>query len=225
MGGILIVGGVILGAVLWCRPNNPFIWVLLGVTLVTCLLGFFDDYLKVAKKNSAGVSAKLKLVVQVGVSVAAVLFLYFYDHEIHGWAEPYTTESGEEFYVSKHIRELWVPFVKTAVVKDLGLISLFILPVVIVACSNAVNLTDGLDGLATGCTLTTSSAFAIFSYASGHALASDYLDLPFHPFVGEVTIFCTSLFGGCLGFLWFNCHPAAFSWATPGRSPLEACSG
>ena len=208
MGGILIVGGVVLGVVLWGRVDNPFLIALLGVTVVTCLLGFIDDYLKVAKKNSAGVSGKVKLVVQVAVALGAILFLYLYDHEIHGWAEPYTTEAGEVFRVSGHIRELWIPFIKQPLIEDLGLISILILPVVIVACSNAVNLTDGLDGLATGCTLTTSGAFAIFSYASGHAVASNYLQLPFHPYVGEVTIFCTALFGACLGFLWFNCHPA-----------------
>ncbi|MDF1815499.1 MAG: phospho-N-acetylmuramoyl-pentapeptide-transferase [Verrucomicrobiales bacterium] len=208
MGGILIVGGVVLGVVLWARPDNPFIWALLAVTLVTCLLGFVDDYQKVAKKNSAGVSGKLKLVVQVGIALLAILFLFFYDHEDYGLFKPYTTEAGEIFRVSQHIRELWVPFIKEPVISDMGIFAVLVLPVVIVACSNAVNLTDGLDGLATGCTLTTSAAYAIFSYASGHALASSYLYVPFHPFVGEVTIFCTALFGACLGFLWFNCHPA-----------------
>ncbi len=208
MGGILIVGGVIAGVVLWGRMDNPLIWVLIAVALVTCLLGFADDYLKVSKKNSAGVSGKVKLVTQVLVSIGAILFLYFYDHETYGWAEPFETAAGERFRISHHIRELWIPFVKHPVISDLGLLSVFILPIVIVACSNAVNLTDGLDGLATGCTLTTSGAFAIFAYTSGHALASTYLQIPFHPYVGEVTIFCTALFGACLGFLWFNCHPA-----------------
>ena len=208
MGGILIVGGVVVGTILCARLNNPFIMALLMVTIVTCLLGFVDDYLKVAKKNSKGVSGKVKLVTQWGVAVGAVLFLYFYDHELYGFARPYTTEAGEIFRVSQHIRELWVPFVKTPVINDMGLLSVFLLPIVIVACSNAVNLTDGLDGLATGCTLTTSAAYAVFSYATGHALASSYLYMPFHPYAGEVTIFCTSLFGACLGFLWFNCHPA-----------------
>ncbi|MDF1752802.1 MAG: phospho-N-acetylmuramoyl-pentapeptide-transferase [Verrucomicrobiales bacterium] len=208
MGGILIVGGVVLGVVLWAKMTNPFIWALLAVTLVTCLLGFVDDYQKVAKKNSAGVSGKVKLFVQVGISLLAILFLFFYDHEVYGFAKPYTTEAGEIFRVSQHIRELWVPFIKQPVIPDMGLYAVFVLPVVIVACSNAVNLTDGLDGLATGCTLTASAAYAIFSYASGHALASSYLYMPFHPYVGEVTIFCTALFGACLGFLWFNCHPA-----------------
>ncbi len=208
MGGILIVGGVVLGTVLWARIDNPFIWALLTVTIVTCLLGFADDYQKVAKKNSKGVSGRVKLFTQVGVALLAILFLFFYDHEVYGFAKPYTTDSGEIFRISQHIRELWIPFVKHPLVNDLGLLAILVLPIVIVGCSNAVNLTDGLDGLATGCTLTTSAAYAIFSYASGHALASSYLSLPFHPLVGEVTIFSTSLFGACLGFLWFNCHPA-----------------
>lgn len=209
MGGILIVFGVVFSVVLWARvDNNPFIWAILAVTVVTCLLGFIDDYQKIAKKNSAGVSGRVKLVVQLGISFAAILFLFLYDHEQFGFFPPFETETGERHWVSLYIRELWVPFVKEAVIKDMSFFAVIILPIVIVACSNAVNLTDGLDGLATGCTLTTCAAYAVFSYASGHAFASDYLLLPFHPQVGEVTIFCTSLFGACLGFLWFNCHPA-----------------
>ncbi len=209
MGGVLIVGGVLLSVCAWARVDtNPFLWAILLVTLVTCFLGFLDDYHKIKKKNSAGVSGKTKLFVQLFVAFAAVAFLFLYDHEKFGFFEPYMTESGEIFRVSQHIRELWIPFVKEPVIGDMSFVAVLLLPVVIVACSNAVNLTDGLDGLATGCTLTTSAAYAVFSYVSGHALASSYLYTPFHPLAGEVTIFCTALFGACLGFLWFNCHPA-----------------
>lgn len=190
MGGIMIVGSVIFSALLWAVPTNPFIVTLIFVTLGTGLLGFVDDYLKVTKKNSVGVSGKVKLVSQFGIALSAVLYLYL---------RPDTSE---------FIRQLHVPFVKDPVIDDMGIFAVLVLPIVVVGCSNAVNLTDGLDGLATGCTLTTVAAYTVFSYAAGNAVASDYLFLPFHPQVGEVAIFCAGLLGAGLGFLWFNCHPA-----------------
>ncbi|MCB1086113.1 MAG: phospho-N-acetylmuramoyl-pentapeptide-transferase [Verrucomicrobiae bacterium] len=190
MGGILIVGAVVTSALLWAIPSNPFIITLLLVTIGTGLLGFFDDYLKVTKKSSAGVSGRVKLFAQFGVALAAVLFLY-------------VTPETSEF-----IRRLYVPFLKEPLIKDMGLFAVVLLPVVVVGCSNAVNLTDGLDGLATGCTLTTAAAYMVFSYVAGNSVAANYLFLPFHPLAGEVAIFCAALLGAGLGFLWFNCHPA-----------------
>lgn len=190
MGGILIVGSVIAAALLWAVPSNPFIITLVFVTLGTGLLGFCDDYLKVTKKSSAGVSGRVKLFAQFGISLAAVLYLY-------------TREDTSEY-----IRQLHVPFLKEPVIQDMGLWAVLILPVVVVGCSNAVNLTDGLDGLATGCTLTTAAAYMVFSYVAGNSVAANYLYLPFHPQAGEVSIFCAALLGAGLGFLWFNCHPA-----------------
>ena len=190
MGGIMIVGSVVLASLLWAIPTNPFIGTLLLVTIGTGLLGFFDDYLKVTKKTSAGVSGKVKLVAQFGIALAAVLYLYL---------RPETSE---------FVRQLHMPFLKEPVIKDMGFFTVLLLPIVVVGCSNAVNLTDGLDGLATGCTLTTAAAYTVFSYVAGNAVAANYLYLPFHPQVGEVAIFCTALLGAGLGFLWFNCHPA-----------------
>ncbi|MCL4108148.1 UNVERIFIED_CONTAM: hypothetical protein GTU68_055848 [Idotea baltica] len=169
MGGILIVGAVLLSVFLWAQPTNPFIAALVFVTVGTAILGFIDDYKKVTKKTSDGVSGKTKLIVQLVVAFVAVLFLYLYDH----------------------IQQLWIPFKKEPFAGGLWLV--FLLPVVIVGCSNAVNLTDGLDGLATGCTLTTVAAYSGLTYI---------------PQEGEVAIFCLALLGSCLGFLWFNCHPA-----------------
>lgn len=190
MGGILIVLSVVLSVALWAIPSNPFIQCLVLVTLGTGLLGYRDDYLKVTRKTSAGVSGKVKLLAQFSVSLVAVLILYL---------NPDTSE---------YLRRLYVPFFKEPVIKDMGVYAIFALPVVIVGCSNAVNLTDGLDGLATGCTLTTAAAYAVFTYITGHSVASGYLFLPFHPQAGEVSVFCTALLGAGLGFLWFNCHPA-----------------
>ncbi len=190
MGGILIVGSVLVAALLWARPTNPFIQSLIFVTLGTGLLGFFDDYQKVAKKNSKGVSGRMKLIVQFAVAGLAVGYLYFL---------PATSD---------YIRELWFPSIKFPVVGDMGIFTLLLLPLVIVGASNAVNLTDGLDGLATGCTITTGLAYSALTYAAGNFLAADYLKVPYHPQAGEVAIFCTALVGAALGFLWFNCHPA-----------------
>ncbi len=191
MGGIMIVGSVVIAALLWAIPTNPFIRALLLVTIGTGLLGFFDDYLKVTRKTSAGVSGKVKLVAQFGISLAAVLYLYLQPGDTH-----------------EHMTKLWIPFLKEPLIEDMGFFTVLLLPVVVVGCSNAVNLTDGLDGLATGCTLTTAAAYTVFSYVVGNAVAADYLYLPFHPQAGEVAIFCAGLLGAGLGFLWFNCHPA-----------------
>lgn len=190
MGGILIVGSVVVAALLWAIPTNPFICTLIFVTLGTGALGFVDDYLKVTKKNSKGVSSKVKLVSQFGIALAAVLYLYL----------------NEE--TSAFIRQLHIPFLKEPVIQDMGIFAVLLLPIVVVGCSNAVNLTDGLDGLATGCTLTTAAAYTVFAYVAGNSVAAKYLYYPFHPQAGEVSIFCAALLGAGMGFLWFNCHPA-----------------
>lgn len=190
MGGILIVGAVLLSVVLWGRLTNPFVQTLVFVTLATGLLGFVDDYLKVTRKNSVGVRGKVKLVVQFAVSFVAIGYLYF---------NPET---------ASHLRELYLPSVKFPIISDMGWFTFLLLPLVIVGCSNAVNLTDGLDGLAAGCTVTTAMAYAIFAYVAGHQVAADYLFIPYHKYTGEVAVFCAALVGAGLGFLWFNCHPA-----------------
>jgi len=191
MGGILIVGSVLAGVLLWARMTNPFIHSLVFVTIATGLLGFFDDYRKVTKKNSKGVSGRVKLVVQFAAAGIAVGYLYFLPE------------------TSAYIRELYVPSIKYPIIQDMGIFTLVLLPLVIVGASNAVNLTDGLDGLASGCTVTTGLAYGALTYVAGHQiLAEKYLFVPFHPSAGEVSIYCAALVGAALGFLWFNCHPA-----------------
>lgn len=191
MGGILIVAAVLVATLLWARISNPFIQTLIFVTITTALLGFLDDYRKVMKKNSVGVSGRLKLFVQFAVAVIAVGYLYLL---------PETSE---------YIRQLYVPSVKYPIWDDMGIFALILLPLVIVGASNAVNLTDGLDGLASGCTVTTALAYAVFTYVAGHqVIAREYLFVPYSPYAGEVSIFCAALVGAALGFLWFNCHPA-----------------
>lgn len=191
MGGILIVGTVLLSVLLWARITNPFIQTLIFVTITMGLLGFVDDYRKVLKKNSVGVRGKAKLLVQFSVAFIAVGYLYLLPE------------------TSAYIRQLFIPSIKFPIVGDMGIVTLFLLPLVIVGASNAVNLTDGLDGLASGCTITTGLAYAALTYVAGHqVIAKEYLFVPFHPSAGEVSIFCAALVGSALGFLWFNCHPA-----------------
>jgi phospho-N-acetylmuramoyl-pentapeptide-transferase len=190
MGGIMIVAGVTLATLLGARLDNYFVWTVLFVFLSLAGLGFIDDYQKVVKKNSKGVSAKAKLIVQLTVALTAGGFLA-YCH----WGDDY-------------MRALYLPFIKEPFIKDMAVFSLAMFAAVIVGSSNAVNLTDGLDGLATGCTISVSLAYAIICYVVGSHGAAEYLRLPHHANVVELTVICMALVGAGLGFLWFNCAPA-----------------
>ncbi|NOX99863.1 MAG: phospho-N-acetylmuramoyl-pentapeptide-transferase [Verrucomicrobia bacterium] len=190
MGGILLIGAVIVSTLLWARLDNPMIWATLFVGAGMAALGFVDDYLKVTKKTSEGVSSKMKLLVQLVIAILAIHFL-----SVH--AE-----------TAAHMKQLYVPFFKDPVINDMGWFAYVFMAVVIVGCSNAVNLTDGLDGLATGCMISTAMAYALFTYIAGHAVAANYLLLPHLEYVGELTVICAALVGAGLGFMWFNCHPA-----------------
>jgi len=190
MGGVLLIGSVILSALLWARLDNPMIWVALFVATGMAALGFVDDYLKVTKKTSAGVKGKVKLLVQLVIALTAIHFL-----SVH----PDT---------ASHMKTLYIPFLKEPLINDMGWFAYVFLAIVIVGSSNAVNLTDGLDGLATGCMISSAMAYAMFTYITGHAVAANYLLVPHLNIVGELTIICAAMVGAGLGFLWFNCHPA-----------------
>ena len=190
MGGVLILGTVVLSSVIWARPDNSAVWLLL-FTLIYCgALGFWDDYLKVAKKNSAGVSERTKLVAQ-GILAAIVTAYFLFNPEIEVQA-----------------RELFVPFYKDPVILNLGAFTFVFFAIVIMGSSNAVNLTDGLDGLAAGCTCTAAFTYGILAYVAGNFKIAAYLDIPFYPFAGELAVICMAMVGASFGFLWFNCHPA-----------------
>jgi phospho-N-acetylmuramoyl-pentapeptide-transferase len=191
MGGLMIVGGLMLTSLLCARWDNWFVWISLLVFLALAGLGFVDDYTKVVKKNSKGVSARAKLIVQFGVAFAAAAALYF------------LPAAG-----SHYISALYVPFIKSPLLLSMGFFAIIFFAFIIVGSSNAVNFTDGLDGLATGCTITVALTYAVFCYVVGHYEFANYLKLPHNPMVGELSIICTSLCGACLGFLWYNCHPA-----------------
>lgn len=190
MGGVLIIGAVVISSVLWARPDNRFVWLALFSMLYLGALGFADDYLKVSKKKSAGVSGRYKLLFQI--ILAGVVTAVFLTSPL----------------LEVQARSLYVPFFKSAVITNMGGFTFLFFALVIVGASNAVNLTDGLDGLATGCTITVAFAYALLCYAAGNFRIAEYLQVPFYPFTGELTVVCAALIGAGLGFLWYNCYPA-----------------
>jgi phospho-N-acetylmuramoyl-pentapeptide-transferase len=190
MGGVLIIGAVFISSFLWARPDNRFVWLALFAMLYLGALGFADDYLKVTKKNPSGVSGRIKLVFQfVLAGIVTAVFL----------TSP---------FLEVQARELFVPFVKAPVVANMSWFTFFFFALVIVGSSNAVNLTDGLDGLAIGCTVTVAFDYALLAYVAGNFRIAEYLQVPFYPLTAELTVVCAALVGAGLGFLWFNCHPA-----------------
>lgn len=191
MGGLLILGTVFISALLWCRPGNPFAYLTLAAMLWMGTIGYIDDYIKVAKKNSAGLSGRLKLLGQFGWVV--VLFAFLENL-------PETAERS---------RHLMLPFLKDPVIENLPMLAAFVfLTLVVLGASNAVNLTDGLDGLAIGCSNAVAVSYLVMSYCAGHAIFASYLQVPFIPGSEELAVFFGCLLGSGLGFLWFNCHPA-----------------
>ena len=190
MGGVLVIGSVFVSSLIWARLDNRFVWLVLFCMVYLGALGFADDYLKVTKKKSDGISGRIKLVFQIALAlIVTAVFLTSPLLEVQA-------------------RSLYVPFVKTPVIANMGWFTFVFFLLIIVGSSNAVNLTDGLDGLAIGCTVTVAFAYALLSYAAGNFRIAEYLQVPFYPFAGELTVVCSALVGAGLGFLWFNCFPA-----------------
>jgi phospho-N-acetylmuramoyl-pentapeptide-transferase len=191
MGGVLIIFATVGSALLWAIPTNGYVLLTLATMLFMGVLGFWDDYLKITRKDSKGVRARHKFLFQtIWVLVLMAVLL----------AWPPT---------SKLVRQLFAPFFKGPLVADMGLLFTFIfLWLVVVGATNAVNLTDGLDGLAIGCSNSAAVAYLVMSYVAGHAVFAKYLQVPHMPGVGELTVLCGCLLGAGLGFLWYNCYPA-----------------
>jgi phospho-N-acetylmuramoyl-pentapeptide-transferase len=190
MGGVLLIGATILSTLLWARPTNPFVWLVVFSTVYLGAVGFFDDWLKVTKKSSDGISSRLKFFLQcVLAGIVTAFFLL----------NPSLSETAQKVFI---------PFFKEPVFVSLGAFTFVFYLLVIVGTSNAVNLTDGLDGLAAGCTATVAASFAALAYIAGNKIVANYLQVPFFVFSGELAVVCLALFGACLGFLWWNCHPA-----------------
>ncbi|MGB0374566.1 MAG: phospho-N-acetylmuramoyl-pentapeptide-transferase [Opitutales bacterium] len=207
MGGLIICIAVTLSVFLWAKPN-VYVYTSLFVYLALTVIGFLDDYLKVFKQNSKGLSGPKKLLAQAVIAGIASFILLS------------VPESSEK------IRELWIPFYKFIVVEQLPLIVFFpFFFVVLSGSSNAINLTDGIDGLAIGCTVTVTLAYLIFAYASGNAIISEYLFISYIPNAGELAVVCSALLGASLAFLWFNCYPAEVFMGDTGSLGLGGIIG
>ena len=205
MGGALLLVAVCISTLLWSDLSNRHVWVVLIVTLLFGLIGFLDDYRKLVLNNPIGLPPRYKYLWQSVVGLGAAVFLYM------------TAVSPAE-------TELIIPFVKSWVV-ELGPWFIVLTYLVIVGSSNAVNLTDGLDGLAIMPTVLVAGALGIFAYASGHAQIANYLLIPAVPGIGEMVVFCGALSGAGLGFLWFNAYPAQVFMGDVGALALGAALG
>ena len=205
MGGFLILIGILFGTLLWADLSNSYIWVLLIVVTSFGLLGALDDYLKIKRNNSRGISPGLKIISQIILSLVALFLL---------------TETSDNVY----LKNLYLPFFKDFFF-NLGLLFIPISVFIIVGSSNAVNLTDGLDGLATVPVILVALSFTLICYVTGNTVFSDYLQIPYIPNVGEASIFCGSIVGSCLGFLWYNAPPAKIFMGDTGSLSLGGSLG
>lgn len=190
MGGLLIIFSVLGSSLLWGRWDQILLWLALASLVVLGVVGFADDYLKVIQKKSDGIPGRVKLAGQFFVAVLVALVLYYH---------PTYHEQCQKVYI---------PFIKEPVLTNIGWWIIPFFALVVMGTSNAVNLTDGLDGLAAGCTVSVTMVFAVFAFLAGNILHSQYLFIPHAPGAGELAVFCAALVGASLGFLWYNCHPA-----------------
>lgn len=207
MGGVMIVLTLDITALLWARWNEFLALTLMSV-VVLAALGFYDDWVKLTKQDKAGVHSKVKLIVQIGLGL--FIALYLWNHQS----------------MSDLVRKLMMPFYPEAVdFAGAGIVGLLITVAAIVGSSNAVNLTDGLDGLAIGCTLIVAFVFIILTYIAGNVKTAEYLLVPYVEGAGELTVFCAAMIGAGLGFLWFNCHPAQVFMGDTGSLALGGSLG
>jgi phospho-N-acetylmuramoyl-pentapeptide-transferase len=192
MGGLLLIACVSLSALLWGQISNLYLWLALATFCFMGLIGAYDDFKKITGQSSKGLSARRKFALQALWALVALVILALI---------PETRD---------RVRQLMVPFIKDPFIADMGWIGAFLfLTLVLVGASNAVNLTDGLDGLAIGCSSSVAISYLVMSYAAGHVAFAEYLNVPYVKGSGELAVFCGCLLGGGLGFLWYNCHPAS----------------
>ena len=206
MGGILIIGSTIIPAFLWGDLSNTYVRLAMATMLLFGLLGFWDDFLKITEKKSKGLIIRRKLLFQIALSGVIGLILVYL-----GLTGEFNLQLSFPFF------KKWAPY--------LGWLYLPWIMLILVASSNSVNLADGLDGLATGLTLISASAFVALSYVAGHALWSEYLNITRVAPAAELTVFVGAMTGACLGFLWYNCHPAQIFMGNVGALSLGGTIG
>jgi len=206
MGGLLILAGILLPTLLWSDLTNRYVQLVVAVTLWTGAIGFLDDYLKLVKKKSRGLVGRYKMTGQLLFGLGLGAFLYYFPLES-------SLGVGTE-----------IPFFKGALL-ELGIFYILLVVIVVAGTSNAVNLTDGLDGLAIGVNAFVFFAFTALAYLSGHKNFSEYLNILYLPGAGELTIYCASVVGASLGFLWFNAHPAEVFMGDTGSLSLGGALG
>ncbi len=221
MGGLLIAISIVIPTLLWADLGNRFVWIAIFATCAFAGIGFADDYIKVVNRRNLGLTGKAKIGLQVATSIVIAIALIamqtrgLYSTKL---VVPFVKQFRPDLVIGSLLREpaLWplafLPFVAFVVL-------------VIVGSSNAVNLTDGLDGLAIGCTVIAAGALSILTYVSGHATFSTYLELQRMPQIGEVTIFCGAMVGASIGFLWYNAHPAEVFMGDVGSLALGGAIG
>ena len=221
MGGVLICISILVPTLLWSDLSNPFVWVVTLSTVAFGAIGFADDYIKVVHRTNQGLTARHKLGLQLLVSAAVAITLL--NLEGHG---NYSTRLVVPF--AKHLRPdlVWNWLGHIPHLHWLAFLPFVVFVMIVIAgASNAVNLTDGLDGLAIGCTIVAAGALTMLTYVSGHVVFSDYLELQRMPLVSELTIFCGSMVGASIGFLWYNAHPAEIFMGDVGSLALGGAIG
>jgi phospho-N-acetylmuramoyl-pentapeptide-transferase len=206
MGGILILLSIVIPTLLWANLANESVWIMLFVTIGLGILGFVDDYLRVVRRIRKGLLGRYKLMGQIGVGAAVGGFLVL----AHPFGEMTTRTT--------------IPFVKNMFL-NLGILYIPFVILVITGTSNAVNLADGLDGLATGMVIPPAIAFGVIAYVSGNAVFAKYLNIPFLEGSGELTVYAGAFLGSCLGFLWYNTHPAEVMMGDTGSLALGGSLG
>ena len=207
MGGILIVVTLNFSTLLWTQVGNILVQLTLLSVVVLTGLGFYDDYAKIVQQSGTGAKSSIKLWVQSALALFIAAYL---------WAMPST---------SKLITDIMVPFYKHPIATGVGVAGVVLTVLTIVGSSNAVNLTDGLDGLAIGCTVIVSFVFVVLTYVAGNIKMAAYLQIPYVAGAGELTVFCAALIGAGLGFLWYNCHPAQMFMGDTGSLALGGALG
>ena len=216
MGGVLIVAVLVFSTMLWTQWNAQVELALLAV-LVLSGLGFYDDYAKIIQQSGGGTPPRVKLLVQTGLGLFVGIYLL---------KLPATSEllGNKNVIHSNLVSDLMLPFCKFPIAAG-AIVGVLVVLLAIVGSSNAVNLTDGLDGLAIGCTLITAFVFLVFTYVAGNVKIASYLQIPYVSGAGELTVFCAAMIGAGLGFLWYNCHPAQVFMGDTGSLALGGAFG